>query len=78
MPTYNFRNKKTGEEFTSFMFMSEINQYLKDNPEIEQIINSFAGVGDPVMMGMKKPDGGFRDLLKTIKKGNRGSKINTW
>lgn len=78
MPTYNFRNKETGEEFTEFMFMSEIEQYLKDNPHLEQDISGFSGIGDPVRMGMKKPDSGFRDVLKEIKRKNYGSRLNTW
>lgn len=78
MPTYNFRNKETGEEFTEFMFMSEIDQYLKDNPHVVQELNSYAAIGDPVRMGMQKPDSGFRDVLKEIKRKNYGSRLNTW
>lgn len=78
MPTYNFKNKKTGEEFTTFMFMSELKPYLENNPDIEQMINTFSGIGDPIRMGMQKPDSGFRDVLKEIKKKHRRSTINTW
>lgn len=78
MPTYNFRNKTTGEEFEKFMFLSELKPYLESNPDIEQTINTFSGIGDPIRMGMQKPDSGFRDVLKEIKKRNRRSTINTW
>lgn len=58
--------------------MSELDQYLVDNPDLVQEVNGYAGVGDPVRMGMQKPDSGFRDVLKEIKRKNYGSKLNTW
>ena len=30
MPTYTFRNKKTGEEFDHFVKMDDKEQYMKD------------------------------------------------
>lgn len=64
MPTYSFRNKETGEVFDKFMKMSEKEQYLIDNPIMESVI------GNPAMVynsSGKKPDAGFRDLLKDIR-----------
>jgi hypothetical protein len=79
MPTYNFINNDTGEEFEEFMSISEIDDYLKNNPNITQLVgapNIVSGVAG------KKPDAGFRDILKHIKKGNsKGitrSTINTF
>ena len=34
--------------------------------------------GDPWHFAGKKPDEGFKDRLKEIKKSHRGSTINTW
>lgn len=80
MPTYKFLNNDTGEEHTDFMSISALDQYLKDNPNITQLVN-----GAPLIhsgRGMVKPDQGFRDLLKNMKKGNskgvQGSTINTF
>lgn len=78
MPTYNFKRKSTGEEFTEFLFMSEVEAYLSNNPDVEQQVNGYTGIGDPYRMGMKKPDSGFRDVLKQINKNNRGAKVNTF
>ena len=36
MPTYNFYNEKTEEEFEEFMKISELDQYKLDNPHIKQ------------------------------------------
>jgi len=80
MPTYRFLNNETGEEYESFMSISELDVYLNENPNITQLVN-----GAPMIhsgRGMAKPDQGFRDLLKNIKKeSQRGitrSTINTF
>jgi hypothetical protein len=80
MPTYKFLDNVTGEEHEDFMSISALDEYLKTNPHITQLVN-----GAPALSsgrGMKKPDEGFRDLLKQMKKGNskgiNGSTINTF
>lgn len=77
MPTYTFFNKETGEEWTEFMSISERDELLKNN-NIEQKI-SIAAICDPTRVGItSKPDNGFRDVLKKIKRNFRGSSINTF
>lgn len=80
MPTYKFLNNETGEEFEEFMSISTLDDYLKNNPNLTQLVN-----GAPLISsgrGLGKPEDGFRDLLKDIKKRNsRGitrSTINTF
>lgn len=80
MPTYKFLNNDTGEEYENFMSISELDAYLQENPKITQLVN-----GAPMIhsgRGMGKPDQGFRDLLKNMKKGNNKgitrSTINTF
>ena len=66
MPTYKFRNNETNEEYEHFMSISSMEEYLEKNPHITQLVN-----GAPLIhsgRGMGKPDQGFRDLLKDIKK----------
>lgn len=68
MPTYRFLNNDTAEEYEEFMSISALEQYLKDNLNITQLVN-----GAPLIhsgRGLSKPDQGFRDLLKDMKKGN--------
>lgn len=64
MPTYQFRNKETGEITEKFMSLKAREQYLQDNPQLETVIGAVAMVGDSSRM---KPDNGFRDVLKEIK-----------
>lgn len=80
MPTYKFVNNDTGEEYEEFMSISALDVYLKENSNVTQLVN-----GAPLISsgrGMSKPDNGFRDLLKEMKKKNsRGitrSTINTF
>ena len=80
MPTYKFLDNVTGEEHLDFMSISALDEYLTTNPHITQLVN-----GAPLISsgrGMGKPENGFRDLLKDIKKRNqRGisrSNINTF
>ena len=65
MPTYKFLNNDTGEEYDEFMSISDLDVYLKEN-NVTQLVN-----GAPSIVsgrGMGKPDAGFRDILKRIKK----------
>lgn len=80
MPTYKFLNNETGEEYEEFMSISALDTYLEENTHITQLVN-----GAPMISsgrGMTKPDNGFRDLLKDIKKRNQKgisrSTINTF
>ena len=77
MPTYLFEDNKTGDQFELTMSISERDEFVKNNPHLTQLVNGFPGLSDPVKLGRKKPDDGFRDLLKSVKKRNRGSTINT-
>jgi hypothetical protein len=79
MPTYAFKNNDTNEEYTDFMSISELEVYLQEN-NVTQLVN-----GAPMIVsgrGMGKPDAGFRDILKKIKKesskGIQGSTVNTF
>ena len=80
MPTYRFLNTQNNEEFEEFMSISALEGYLRDNPHFTQLVS-----GAPMIAsgrGMGKPDNGFRDLLKDMKKkhskGITRSTINTF
>jgi len=80
MPTYRFLNNDTGKEFEEFMSISALDPYLEENKHLVQLVN-----GAPALAsgrGMGKPDNGFRDLLKDMKKkhskGISRSTINTF
>lgn len=68
MPTYAFYNKETGELTEKFLSFSERDQYLKDNPHLEQRIAGAPAIADSVRMGRTKTPESFRQLLKQIDK----------
>lgn len=53
MPVYTFKNINTDEEFDLEMSIADREQYLKDNPDIQQILNKM-NLGDPVKLGVTK------------------------
>jgi len=55
------------------MFISEMESYLTNNPNMEQAICS-----PPIISGLSslKPDAGFRHLLSEMKRKNPKSNIN--
>ena len=69
MPSYTFYNKKTEEEKNEIMMISEMEQYLLDNPDWDTR-PSAPGLVDPYSVGRVKVPNEFNNLLKKIKKGN--------
>ena len=65
MPIYTFYNKKTKKEFDDMMTISEMEEYLKKNKHITQVIkglNIVASVGNRT----RKTDSGWNDTLSKI------------
>jgi hypothetical protein len=77
MPTYTFVNKDTSEEITEIMSIAEMEDFLILNKNFQQVLFP-VGIADPTRLGVRKPDSGFRDVLKNIKSKHRKSTVNTW
>lgn len=73
MPTYNFINTNTGEEFEMLMKISEREEYLKQNPHIQTIITAPAIVGG-VSIKDKVPSG-FKEVLSKVAEKHPGSVV---
>lgn len=82
MPNYTFLNTETNEYYELYMSVAEREQYVKDNPAMQQVIHSAPALGDSIRLGLRKPDDGFRDRLREIKKahskGFSKSTVNTF
>ena len=76
MPLYEFRNTDTGEVFEKLMSMSSREEYLKENPNIEAHISGAPAMIDPVRLGVRKTDQGFREVLQRIHEKTPGSQLN--
>lgn len=82
MPSYTFKNTETDEVINTIMSIAEREIFLVENPHMQQQIVSAPSIGDSIRLGLKKPDNGFRDRLKEIKKahskGFTRSTVNTF
>lgn len=61
MPTFNFRNTETGEEFEDMITNARREELLEKNPHIKQMPSLFSiagGVGDRI-----KNDDGWNEVL---------------
>ena len=88
MPLYTFTDTTdiNKERFEISMRIAELDEYKLANPQMKQLIVSAPSIGDAHRLGLKKPDDGFRDVLRNVKEHHPGSRkkdgakntINTW
>jgi len=76
MPTYTFINTETNESEDKLMSIAERDEYLKNNPHIQQSLAT-PNFGDPVRLGITRTPDGFNEILKNTKKRNLHSNIQT-
>lgn len=72
MPTYNFRNKETGEITSISLRISELDVYKENNPTLETVIsapNLVSGSG-----GIKN-DSGWKENMSRIAEAHPGSPL---
>lgn len=78
MPVYSIKNTETDQVFEVSLKFAELDDYLSENPTYKQVFTKFPGVADPTRVGVKKPDNGFRDVLKEVKSHHKRNVINDW
>jgi hypothetical protein len=74
MPTYTFKNNVTGEITDVLMSWKDREQYIRDNPHMEPVIQAPA-LGDSVRLGVRSVDDGFREVLSKISSANYKSNL---
>lgn len=83
MPTYEYECETCKHYFTKFLSISNMKQ-----PEVEpcpkcealavkKVIFTAPALGDPVRLGITRPDGGFKEVLQKVHAANPGSRLNT-
>lgn len=75
MPTYKFKNTETGEVIEKLMKISELDPFRAENPHLETIIQS-PMICDPVRVGARKMDTGFKEVLQRVHEKTPGSQLN--
>lgn len=75
MPTYSFFNSETGEEFESFMRISERDEYLKSNPHIQPVVTAPAIVSGVSTSTQNRVPDGFKEVLSKVAEAHPGSDL---
>lgn len=75
MPTYSFYDEASGVEWDEFLSMAEKETFLKENPQIKQVLKPVAIVGDHVMGVGPKVDGGYTENMQRIAEAHPGSPL---
>lgn len=66
---YSFEDQETGEEFELEMSYEQLQEFLKNNPEVNQTFRM--NIGDPVRMGVTRPPSDFsKYVLGRVKENN--------
>jgi len=81
MPIYEYRCTSCENTFEDFLKIAERKRPCKKpcpkcgKKTIEQFVSSAPAICDPVRVGARKMDGGFRDVIKKIKKAHPRNNI---
>lgn len=75
MPTYSFRDKTTGEIFDKILRISEREQFLTDNPNLEQVLTQAPQINANTI-GSNQHRKAFKEVLNKIHSKTAGSVMN--
>jgi hypothetical protein len=71
MPTYNFIDIETNEEFEVVMKIAEREEFLKENPQVQPIVTAPALIS---ASNQKLPEG-FKEVLSKVGEAHPDSKV---
>lgn len=74
MPIYEYHNRLTGEVWEEFWSISSHQQFLSENPDIEQVMHAPALVSGIAGLTHKN-DSGFKDMMSRIATANPTSPL---
>lgn len=75
MPTYTFKNLQTGNLEEHVLKMSELDAFKENNPQLERAFVDAPSFGDPVHLGIRRIDNGFREVLSRVAEKTPGGKV---
>ena len=75
MPTYEFKDKETGELQELFMKISEKEKFLKDNPNLLPIISAPNYITRTDGDVLKRAGAGWNEVLQKVGEAHPNSKI---
>jgi hypothetical protein len=63
MPTYDLKNKETGEIVTNMMKIADLDKYKEEHPELERY---FGNQAPATMYGKPKQTEGFKEVMQKM------------
>jgi hypothetical protein len=76
MPFYTFLDINTNEVQTHLVNISDYEEFKLSNPHLQRHFEgSSAPIGDPVRLGIRTIDNGFREVLSKIHNSNYKSNL---
>ena len=77
MPRYTFKNKETSEIEVHYVSISDYDNFKESNSHLERYIEpgESTPMGDPVRLGIRTVDNGFREVLSKIHSNNYKSNL---
>jgi len=69
MPSYDFKNKETEEIIEIFMKISELDDYKKNNPHMQQVVSAGNLISARDGDTLKKAGDGWKEVQDRIKSG---------
>jgi hypothetical protein len=73
MPTYDFKNRDTGEIIEVKMPMSELDKYKEEHPELERY---FGKQSLGTTYGKPKQSDGFKEVMSKIQSQHPGANLS--
>ena len=74
MPTYTFKNIKSGRTYDERMTIAEREKYLANNKNVEHVVVSPLIVSG--VAGARKTDDSFKDVLRNMQKKHQKGNID--
>ena len=75
MPTYEFKNRDTGEIVEVRMSISDLDKYKEEHPELERY---FGNQNVATVYGKPKQSDGFKDVMSKIQSAHPGANLSRY
>lgn len=83
MPLYNYQCKHCSHEFEKVLKIADMHLPSSEpcpkcgvEGQVIKTISGAPNLGDPVRLGLRKPDQGFKEVMQKIHANNPGSNLN--
>jgi len=82
MPTYEYQCSACEHYFTKFLSISEMKTPESEacpncgENKVEKVMFGAPSFGDPVRLGIRRPDGGFKEVMQKIEQNNRNNSLS--